>query len=63
MGESIDAQMEVMVYEQAEVIVRAQENIVVAPCICRQERQMVGEGCGKPLETCLSFGTAADFYQ
>ena len=24
---------------------------------------MVGESCGKPLETCLSFGSAADFYQ
>lgn len=62
-GESIDAQMEIMPYEQAEAIIRAQENIVVAPCICRQERQLVGEGCGKPLETCLSFGSGAAYYQ
>jgi ferredoxin len=62
-GESIDAQMEIMAYEQAEEIVRAHTNIVVAPCICRQEREMVGEGCGKPLETCLSFGLGAAFYQ
>jgi len=55
--------MEIMVYEQAEEIVRAQKNIVVAPCICRQEQQMIGGGCGKPLETCLSFGSAAAFYQ
>lgn len=62
-GESISTQTEVLVYEQVEAMVRAQRRIVVAPCICRQERQMVGEGCGKPLETCLSFGAAADFYQ
>jgi Na+-translocating ferredoxin:NAD+ oxidoreductase subunit B len=62
-GEAITADMQVMVYEQAEELVRAQERIVVAPCICRRERAMVGEGCGKPLETCLSFGSAADFYQ
>ena len=62
-GESIDAQMEVMAYEQAEEIVRNHQNITVAPCICRKERQMVGEGCDKPLETCLSFGSAAAFYQ
>jgi ferredoxin len=62
-GESIDTQMEIMAYEQAEEIIRAQEQIVVAPCICRQERQLVGEGCGKPLETCLSFGSAAAYYR
>jgi Pyruvate/2-oxoacid:ferredoxin oxidoreductase delta subunit len=62
-GQSIDAQTEIMVYEQAEEIVRAHTNITVAPCICRQEKQMIGEGCGKPLETCLSFGSAAAFYQ
>lgn len=62
-GQSINAQMEVMAYEQAEALVRAHTNITVAPCICRQEKQMIGEGCGKPLETCLSFGSAAAYYQ
>lgn len=62
-GESIDTQMEIMPYEQAEAIVRSHENIVVAPCICRQEKQMINEGCGKPLETCLSFGSGAAYYQ
>ena len=62
-GESIPTQAEVMVYEQAEEIVRRHSQIVVAPCICRQERALVGEGCGKPLETCLSFGSAAAYYQ
>ncbi len=62
-GQSIDAQMEVMAYEQAEEIVRRHANITVAPCICRQEKEMIGEGCGKPLETCLSFGSAAAYYQ
>ena len=62
-GESIDAQMEIMVYEQAEEIVRSHEHIVVAPCICRQEKQLIHEGCDKPLETCLSFGSGAAYYQ
>lgn len=62
-GQSIPKNQEVMVYEQAEELIRSQKHIVVAPCICRQERQAVGEGCKKPLETCLSFGTAADYYQ
>jgi Pyruvate/2-oxoacid:ferredoxin oxidoreductase delta subunit len=62
-GESIDTQQEVMIYEQAEEMVRAQDNITVAPCICRQERTIAGEGCDKPQETCLSFGSAAEYYQ
>lgn len=62
-GASINAQMEVLPYEQAEAIVSSQDLIVVAPCICRQERQLVDEGCGKPLETCLSFGSGAAFFQ
>jgi electron transport complex protein RnfB len=62
-GEAIDAQMEVMAYERAEELVQAHDRFAVAPCICRREKRLVGEGCDKPLETCLSFGMAADFYQ
>jgi len=62
-GEAVTADMHVMVYEHAEELVRAHEQITVAPCICRKERAMVGEGCGKPSETCLSFGSAAEFYR
>jgi len=62
-GEAVDAQLEVLAYEKAEELVQAQDRFAVAPCICRQEMRLVGEGCDKPLETCLSFGLAADFYQ
>jgi NAD-dependent dihydropyrimidine dehydrogenase PreA subunit len=62
-GEAVDAQLEVLAYEKAEDLVQAQDRFAVAPCICRQEMRLVGEGCDKPLETCLSFGLAADFYQ
>jgi NAD-dependent dihydropyrimidine dehydrogenase PreA subunit len=34
----------------------------VAPCICRQEQQIVGQGCDKPLEACLIMGPAAVYY-
>jgi len=61
-GESISAEMAVMPYERAEEVVRRHSRIAVAPCICRREQRMVGHDCGKPLETCLVFGGAADFY-
>lgn len=61
-GESIEPGMQIMAYEHAEDLIRNQERITLAPCICRRERRTVGEGCDKPLETCISFGGGADFY-
>ncbi len=60
---SISAPMTVMDYDAVETLVRKQKKIVVAPCICRREHDMVGKGCGKPLETCLVFGGGAHFYE
>jgi NAD-dependent dihydropyrimidine dehydrogenase PreA subunit len=62
-SKSLTADIQVMPYEQAEKIIQQQSKIVVAPCICRKEHQMVGEGCGKPMETCLVFGGGAYFYE
>jgi ferredoxin len=61
-GRSIDTHLEVMTYERAEALVKAKRHFVVAPCICRKERQMQGEGCDKPLDVCLSFGDDEDFF-
>jgi Pyruvate/2-oxoacid:ferredoxin oxidoreductase delta subunit len=38
------------------------KKISVADCICRKEALLVGEGCDHPMETCLSFGVAAEYY-
>ena len=60
---SIPVEMNIMPYEKAESIIREQSKIVVAPCICRKEQKMIGQGCDKPLETCLMFGSNAFFYE
>jgi ferredoxin len=62
-GKSLAADIKVMPYEQAEEIIKQQSKIVVAPCICRKEHDMVGEGCDKPLEACLIFGGGAHYYE
>lgn len=61
-GESIHAETAVLDYERAEQLVRAHTQFSLAPCICRQESDVLGDPCEKPLETCMSFGTGADFY-
>ena len=60
---SLDHQMTILSYERAEELVRQAQKIVVAPCICRRERRMAGEGCSRLEEACLIFGVGADLYQ
>ncbi|MFW6314079.1 MAG: hypothetical protein ACOC0S_00675, partial [Desulfohalobiaceae bacterium] len=60
--ESIEGQSGVMSYDQAMELVRMQSKIAVAPCICRKEHQITGQGCERSLETCLIFGAGARFY-
>ncbi len=62
-NQSVDADIQVAPYEQAEKIIQDQSGIVLAPCICRKEHKMMGKGCGAPEETCLIFSTAADYYK
>lgn len=57
--ESISVTPEVMGYEQAEAVVQANTDIAVRNCVCRQQQRILDHDCGKPLETCLSFGNAA----
>jgi len=58
-GKSIGTKIDVMPYERAEELVRTHKTFAVANCICRQEMRIMGEGCDKPEESCLTFGTAA----
>ena len=52
-----------MPYEDALRIIDQQEKIVVGPCICRLQQQMMGKGCDKLVETCLVFGLGADYFE
>jgi len=62
-GRSLQTGHEVMAYEQAEAIIKAHERILVAPCICRREHAIMGQGCGKLEEACLVFGAGVPYYQ
>ena len=62
-GRSLGAVHSVMDYERAEAIIRDQKSISVRNCICRQEHEMVGKGCGKPMESCLAFGEGVSLSQ
>ncbi len=60
---SINTQLHIMDHERLENLIRQQSKILVAPCICRREHDMVGKGCGKMEEACLVFGGGAYIYE
>ena len=62
-AKSVSAEIAVMPFEAAEEIINKQSKIVVSPCICRREQKMIGKGCDKPSEVCLSFGAGAYYYE
>ena len=61
-GAALDTSTTVATYDVARELVKTQEKIAVADCICRKERLLVGKGCEHTLENCMTFGMAADYY-
>jgi len=58
-NESIPITSEVLPYFQVEEILQSKTHIAVRNCVCRQEKEMLDDGCGKPMEACFSFDGAA----
>ena len=61
-GRSIESGLEILPYEMADELVKAQAKFAVAPCICRRKAEISGAGCDAPSESCLMFGDWADYY-
>jgi len=59
---SIDVSYPMAVYDNSREIVKNQELIAVAKCICRVQKGAIHEGCEMPLETCFMFGSQAQYY-
>lgn len=57
-----DEYVEVLDYEKATAIVESSSRLAIGLCSCRHEKHHLGEKpCQTPLETCSSFGPAADY--
>ena len=59
---SLDVKLQALPYENAYKLVEKQKVFLEAPCICRKEHRILGEGCDKPEGLCLVFGIAAEYY-
>ncbi len=60
--ETIDSNTTLYPYHKLKESIKNARVISVTDCICRKEARLNGEGCERPIETCLSFGVAAEYY-
>jgi len=60
--ETIQTETTLFPYQMLEESIRNARVIAVTDCVCRKESQLLNEGCKHPMETCLSFGVAAEYY-
>lgn len=60
-GRSVENNQAILPHERAEEVIKAQEVIALTNCYCRQEAELLGNGCGNPKEVCMLFGSFANF--
>jgi ferredoxin len=58
----IPTQLEIFPYESVASMIERATKLAVADCICRVEKNLLGEGCDKPVNACMMFSEFADFY-
>jgi electron transport complex protein RnfB len=60
--ENIHMENVLLPFHKLKESIRSSRIISLADCVCRKEARLLGEGCDHPIETCLSFGVAAEYY-
>lgn len=60
--ETIEPNTTLYPYHKLKESIKNARVISVTDCICRKEAKLNGEECDYPIENCLSFGVAAEYY-
>lgn len=59
---SIVPEHHVAAFDDAVALIKKNDTIAVAECLCRKGNKTIGKGCDKPMENCFMFGSMARFY-
>lgn len=60
-GRAVPNRQEILPFEEAEYVLKQHRHLSLANCYCRHEADLLGHGCGKPKDVCLTFGPFAEF--
>ncbi len=61
--QALPTRLEILAHERAADLVRERDRFLIAPCICRRERKIAGQGCDKLEDACLIMGGGVDYYE
>jgi len=61
-AEKVEADTTLFPFFNLKEDIKKARKISVADCVCRKEGHLTDAGCNSPIETCLSFGAAAEYY-
>ncbi|NPV68539.1 MAG: 4Fe-4S binding protein [Anaerolineae bacterium] len=56
-NETIPVSIDIQPFESAMAIINRAQAWGVAECICRKQKELIGEACGHPLEVCMVFSS------
>jgi electron transport complex protein RnfB len=54
-NQSVSTELEIHPYQKAEQLIESAASWGVRDCICRKQKDLIGEGCEYPKEVCLAF--------
>jgi len=60
-GETIEAHPMALPSDRLEEVLDRYKVFAVGLCQCRMTEEIVGRGCGRPMENCVAFGDVAEF--
>jgi Pyruvate/2-oxoacid:ferredoxin oxidoreductase delta subunit len=60
--QNVSTDIALLPYHKIEEDIRSARIIAVTECVCRKEAALTGHPCRHPVENCLSFGVAAEYY-
>lgn len=59
-GEKIDVEHEILIYEDVESYIKKANSITVVKCACRTTSALIGDPCDKPIDVCMALNFASD---
>ncbi len=61
MEKEIPSGVEVFPYEKVSKFIDESDYLALSVCYCRHEKELLGKSCGRPKDTCLTFGRFARY--
>ena len=63
LDKSVPAETNVLTFEEVDHIIDNASSITLAPCLCRTNKKLIGEGCDAPADDiCILFDSWAEYY-